>query len=355
MRLTIRVDHGTIQTQGENKMGRPLAKRFFGNRNVGSASTSTDNKIGGEGVASVSQPGGGVGSFVVSDTYRNFPTLTATAPTIPGGVTALLSPVFEVATVTFSSGGQTNADYLPGLSTSIPSLGGGAIVNITEVSSKVTAVDVTTTGTNRGEFRLGDITGIGLTTHQVLQAPNTGTDLQINVTFRAKSVEIVEPGSGYVSVPSLTWGGHTFTGQTAPSLNVVTLTTDSGAPGSATNQENAIIVRAKTTSVGSVLLGDIQAQKGSHRYKIKTTDGTAVCNLVATAAPTVNQAYILASDITGNDYFVMKLTSRTAVIKQKSGGSNYEFADPTAYPNGQVVKWTLGTPVINTSVKVENA
>ena len=51
----------------------------------------------------------------------------------------------------------------------------------------------------------------------------------------------------------------------------------------------------------------------------------------------------------------MKLTSRTAVIKQKAGGSNYEFADSTTYPNGQIVKWTLGTQILNESVKIENA
>jgi len=335
-------------------MGRPLAKRFFGNRNIGSISTSTDRGIGGEGIASVSQPGGGVGSFVVSDTYRNFPTLTAAAPEIPSGVTALLTPVFEIATVTFSSGGQTNADYVAGLSTSVTALS-GVIVNITEVASKVTAVDVTTAGTNRGEFRRGDITGIGLTTFQVLQAPNAGTDLQINVTFRVKRIEVAEKGSGYIATPALSWGGHTFTGQTAPSLNVVTLTTDTGAVSSPTNQENAIIVRAKTTGGGSVLIGDIQAQTGSHRYRIRTANGTAVCKLVATATPLVNQAYIQATDSTGNNYFVMKLSSRKAVVIRKAGGANYEFANPTTYPNGQIVRWTFGASVLNKSVQIENA
>jgi hypothetical protein len=329
-------------------MGRPLAKRFFGNRNLGSASTTADDGIGGEGVASVSQPGGGVGSFVISNTYQNFPTLTAAAPTIPGGVTALLSPVFEIATVTFSSGGQTNADYLPGLSTAITGLGGGAIVNITEVASKVTAVDVSTAGTNRGEFRLGDITGAGVTTFQVLQAPNAGTDLQINITFRVKRIEVTEQGSGYVSVPSLTWGGHTFTGQTSPSLNVVTLTTDSGRQGGGgnalTNQENAIKIYAKTTSGGTAKLGDIQAQKGSHRYKIKTSDGTAVCKLVTTTSLAVGQAYLVATS-TGGTYYVTKLTSRRAVLTTKTGDGAL---------NGNSVKWTFGSPSA-TVVQIENA
>jgi hypothetical protein len=334
-------------------MGRPLNKKYFGNRNIGSTSVTTDNGIGGEGVASVSQPGGGVGSIIISNTYQNFPTLTATAPTLPGGVTALLSPVFEIATVTFSSGGQTNADYLPGLSTAITGLGGGAIVNITEVASKVTAVDVTTAGTNRGEFRRGDITGVGVTTFQVLQAPNAGTDLQINITFRVKRIEVTEEGSGYVSVPSLTWGGHTFTGQTAPSLNVVTLTTDSGSAGSSTNEENAIITYAYVTG-GSLKLGDIVKQSNDKRYKVKTADGTEVCILKSTIATAAKEMNVVATDSAGGTYYVVKLTSRKAVlvpaaVARLSSSAGSQFASGTS------AKWTFGSAVANTTVTIENA
>jgi hypothetical protein len=339
-------------------MGRPIHKKYFGNRNIGVGGYQTtnsnapagDDRIGGEGVASVSQPVGGVGSFVVSDTYRNFPTLTASAPTLPGGVTALLSPVFEIATVTFASGGQTNADYVAGLSTSITGLGGGAIVNITEVASKVTAVDVTTAGTNRGEFRRDDFTGATLSTFQVLQAPNAGTDLQINITFRVKRIEVTEQGSGYVSVPSLTWGGHTFTGQTAPSLNVVTLTTDTGNVGSATNQENAIIIHAKIDSEATVRVGDIIKQSSSRRYKVKTSDGTAVCKLVADDTPATFQAYVKATDDNGNTYYVTKITSHKALLTQwtQNGEATWLFA------TGDLAPWTF-TSTANGRVIIENA
>ena len=43
---------------------------------------------------------------------------------------------------------------------------------------------------------------------------------------------------------------------------------------STTNQENAIIVYAQTTSGGSRKVGDIVKQVGSKRFKIKTADGT---------------------------------------------------------------------------------
>jgi hypothetical protein len=328
-------------------MGRPLAKRFFGNRNLGSASTTADDGIGGEGLASISNPAGGVGSFVVSNTYKNFPQLNIGAPTIPGGVQATADVVFEIDTVTFSSGGQTDGDYVAGLSTSITGLGGGAVVRIVETANKVTSVDLV--GGNRGEFRRGDaFDGTGITTFQVLQAPNAGTDLQINITFRVKSITILEKGSGYVSAPTLSWSGHTFTGQTSPSLNAVTLTTDSGRQGGGgnalTNQENAIKIYAKTTSGGTAKLGDIQAQKGSHRYKIKTSDGTAVCKLVTTTSLAVGQAYLVATS-TGGTYYVTKLTSRRAVLTTKTGDGAL---------NGKSVKWTFGSPSA-TVVQIENA
>jgi len=327
-------------------MGRPLNKKYFGNRNIGSASTTADNKIGGEGVASVSQPGGGVGSFVISDTYRNFPTLTATAPTIPGGVTALLSPVFEIATVTFSSGGQTNADYVQGLSTTITGLGGGAIVYITEVASKVTAVDVTTTGTNRGEFRRGDITGVGVSTFQVLQAPNAGTDLQINVTFRVKRIEVTEQGSGYVSVPALTWGGHTFTGQTAPSLNVVTLTVDTGNVGSSTYEENAILMTARLTG-GSATLVDIIRQVSTNRFKVTDGTRTGIVKLKSSVATAAGEGSVRLLDTDGGTYFATKITSRKATITRGTGLQ-------AAFVTGTAVKWNM-TAATASSLLIDNA
>jgi hypothetical protein len=63
-------------------MGRPIKKKFFGDLNRGSDSTSTDDGIGGEGVASVTL--GGTWSGFTSTTT----TVTFTTPEIPTGVTA---------------------------------------------------------------------------------------------------------------------------------------------------------------------------------------------------------------------------------------------------------------------------
>lgn len=373
-------------------MARSLNKKYFGNRNVGANSTlatgevlTAGAEIGGEGVESVSQPVGGVGSFVVNDTYRNFPTLTASAPTIANGVTAILSPVFEIETVSYASGGATG--YANGLSTSITSFSpaSGASVNIVLTLGAVTSVNLT--GANRGEFRVGDFTGQGITTRQVLQAPNSGTDLQINVTFRVKRIEVTTKGSGYVSAPSLTWGGHTFTGQTVPSLNQATLTTDSGSVGSVTNRENAIIAYAYIS--GSLVEVDIQRQVSSKRYRVNKSgdtsrEGARIARIRYDAEADGTKGYtaaegvelnIVAIDSDGGTYLVRKLTNHTAVvvpmaIARLSSSAGTQFpatTDAYGIVRHKSVSWTFnGTtapkvlnerPLLQSgvNVKLENA
>jgi hypothetical protein len=323
-------------------MGRPLNKKYFGNRNIGSASTTADNGIGGQGVATISTAT--VGNFVVTDTYRNFPRLVIGAPTIPNGVQATADVVFELDTVTFTSGGQTNADYVAGLSTSITGLGGGAVVRIVETASKVTSVDLV--GGNRGEFRRGDFTGAGITSHQVLQAPNAGTDLQITVTYRVKSITIVEQGSGYVAVPSLAWDGHTFTGQTTPSGNTPALTVDTGAVGSATNEENAIRMTARLTG-GSAVDVDIIRQVSTNRYKVTDGTRTGIVALKSSVATAAGEGSVRLVDTDGGTYFATKITSRKATITRGTGTQ-------TAFPTGAQVQWNM-TAATASSLLIDNA
>jgi len=64
-------------------MGRPLHKKFFGNRNIGSASVTTDDGIGGSRVGSVT-----VAGTNNSSGYTTGGAVTFSAPQLPGGVTA---------------------------------------------------------------------------------------------------------------------------------------------------------------------------------------------------------------------------------------------------------------------------
>jgi hypothetical protein len=101
-------------------MGRPLHKKYFGNRNIGSASVTTDDGIGGQAVASIAV----TGTFSGKTTATPY-AVTISAPNLPNGVQA-------VATITFSSGTAGTVTVTEGGSgyTSVPtttcSLGGGS-------------------------------------------------------------------------------------------------------------------------------------------------------------------------------------------------------------------------------------
>jgi hypothetical protein len=236
-------------------MGRPLPSRFFGNRNTGSASVTTDDGLSGEGVASIAV----TGTFSGKTTATPF-AVTISAPDLPNGVQA-------VATITFATG-------------------------------------------------------------------STGT------------VTVSEQGSGYTSVPTATCA---LGGGSGTVTLTATLTVPDGIVTDASGYNFATIkVTAQTTAGGSALAGDIVAQKGSRRYRVATTDGTAVCSLVA-GSPAVNQMSLIATDYSGNTYYVTKLTRHRVLLTQLTG-STHEFATSTS------AAWTLGSLVAgDTGVTVQLA
>jgi hypothetical protein len=235
----------------EKQMGRPLHKKFFGNRNIGTTGTA-DNGIGGQGVASVT----------ISGTWADFASATTTvvfsAPQLPGGVTATGTAVIAAGVVT--------------------------------------------------------------------------------------GVTITEKGSGYTSAPTVEIEDSDGGAETTGTATAV-LTTDTGAPGSSTNQENAIAAFAFVTG-GSNKLGDIVRQVGSRRYRVKTADGTMVCELVTDGvANAAGEMTITATDSAGGTYFVKKLTARKAVLVRNTG---------TQFATGASVKWTFGAAVEDAVVTIAN-
>ena len=308
-------------------MGRPLNKKYFGNRNIGSAST-TDNGIGGEGVASVVLNAVGA--------YTTRPTFTFTAPQIPGGVTATGTITSEVESVTATGGTQTG--YTVGQLITVT--GTDAVLRVATIGGTGgdDALTFDFTGGSRGNFTTLP-TGAQPTTSN-----GAGAGLTVTLRFRAKAVVITEAGSGYTGVPT-----PTFT-QSVTATSVL-LTTDSGPVGSATNQENAIIIRAKTTIGGSVKVGDIIRQVRTRGYKVRTADGTAVCNLVASDTPAYGEAYIIASDNGGSTYWVTKLTAHKVTLVRRTQD------DPYLYVNGASAPWKLfeGMTAQGLYVKIENA
>ena len=350
-------------------MGRPLNKKYFGNRNIGTTS-AYDGGLGGEGVASITTAT--VGSININNTYPSFPALTASAPTLPGGVTATTAVVWEVDTVTIAGG----TGYTAGAITSITGLD--------TYGSPDCRFTVTVDGggapsfnafTNRGEFT--SIDGTGITTWAVVKDGDGAA--QATIKFRVKSISIVEKGSGYVAVPSLTWGalgGTTPSGQT-PSLTTDTggqFQTGTGGVNVATYQENAI--RAYAWNGSSLVAVDIVRQVSSDRYRVNNpttaadidADTTALqASFIAKLEETVangnhtkstgeREMNIVAFDSDGDTYLVKKLTARKAVVYpmaiarlSTSAGNNF-----TA---GQSVPWKLfeGASADAGYVKIENA
>jgi len=289
-------------------MGRPLNKKLFGNRNIGTTGTG-DNNIGGEGLAAFTLPGQ-KGSLIINATYSQ-PQLVIPAPTLPTGVQATATVVWEVESITVSNGLVGNGyEVTTGGATALTGLA-GVTANITAVGSGQGEVQVIVP-VNRGEFTTVP------TVEDTYQIVGGDGEQQATVKYRVKSITTVEKGSGYVAAPTISWTtAGTNTGGTAVGAPTVALTTDSGATNNndnaSTNQENAILATAQLAG-GSDAAVDIISQKGAKRFKVTDGTRTGVCNLTASASLSDGQMSIMATDANGNTYYVTKLTAHKATL-----------------------------------------
>lgn len=352
-------------------MGRPLSKKFIGNRNIGSTGTGDDNGIGGEGLDAFTLAAQ-KGSLIVNSAY-SAPILQIPAPTLPTGVQATATVVWEIESIVVTNGtvghNYSNAAFtLTGLT--------GSTTPVTlAIASNGSGVHEpqTFTYTARGSWTTAAIPRAA-STYQIAQVgADNGGDSQCNVKFRVKSITIDEKGSGYTSAPTLSWStAGTNTGGTAVGAPTVTLTADSGFVGSSTNQENAIQITAWVPATGtagnisgngtSAVVGDIVRQTGNGKYIVRTAQGVGRVKLVA-GTPAVGEATIIATDSAGGNYYVTKISDRRCNIV-KGNQSGTQFTTGTAGIN---VSWTFngtsGDKVLaeqpyltaNVNVKIANA
>lgn len=116
-------------------MGRPINKKYFGNTN--NPYQGGDTGFGGESVASY-------GTIVAGSGWTSAPTVTVSAPTAPGGVTATVAAHYKglSAVVATSGTGTAAADYIPGDTLTVT--GGtrttAAIFNVASVKVRTAAV-----------------------------------------------------------------------------------------------------------------------------------------------------------------------------------------------------------------------
>ena len=305
-------------------MGRPLNKKYFGNRNIGSASVTTDNGIGGGFVSSV--------TITTAGSYlgASQPTVTFSAPdkAALGGVTATGTTVMEVLSAVVTAGG-TGYSVNDVLTVTY----GGQTATFTVATLSVSAV-ATVTPLARGTFT-ATTTGAKTTT----VAPAGGTGATLTITYRVKDITITEQGSGYTNAAD---AAITFSGGTGAATTV--LGTDTGDVSTVTNQENSITMIGFLTG-GSAIQVDILRQVSTNRYKV--TDGTltGIVQLQSSLANAAGECSIVATDPAGDTYFVTKLTARRATLTQGTG---------TVYTTGNSVPWTFDTAT-STMCKITNA
>jgi hypothetical protein len=333
-------------------MGRPLNKKYFGNRNQGTggyevtgnlsnSQNYADDRIGGEGVDYINWST--LGAFRGNGTF-GITGLALPAPSLPGGVQATWTLLFEVEGVS-TGAGKTNLAVGDTFGhASIP----GLIAKVTDLSGANAVFSVTASGASRGNALayaslLADTQGLTLTK---IAGSGTASTFLVDLNYRVKSAAIVEKGSGYTGTETFTAvvtgnGGS----QTAPAGTLV-LTTDSGAVGSSTNQENAIIMYANTSGSGSTgLAADVIKQVNTRTYKVKTSDGIGKVKLSTDSTPATGYAYMVATSASGATYYVTKLTAHRATLVAKTGDEALD---------GMSVQWTLGSPT-GSIVQIENA
>ena len=422
-------------------MARSLNKKYFGNRNVGTLDPTTDDKIGGEGLANVVFGASVADTSYGSGAYLNkIPHITAIgAPSIPGGVQAVADVLSvkavhgvvvqsgtpndiavqdyrsgDILTVTTGSpttpakftvgalkvsgftivdgnSGQTTEGYAVGDAldfangvvltvATIDGTGGypanrGVVTSLTLTNAGSYVGSTPPTGTV-GQSIPDQVGGRGLTvdfswgvrdvtvlvagvypivggstattsvTHADLSA-STAAGCTLDVYYGVNTITVSQKGSGYKGTETVTFTAADAGLSETRATGTMVLTTDSGAVGSATNQENAIVIRANTSGGGTTAkVGDIIRQVSTRRYKVRTADGIKICQLGTDDTPSPAGAYIVATASNASTYYVTKLTAHKATLVYKSGTQIFD--------NGTTAPWTFDSTA-NGRVTIENA
>jgi hypothetical protein len=329
-------------------MGRPLNKKYFGNRNIGTGGDQiggnnsnnqnySDDRIGGEGIASINWSNYGSWLATAGGAAAPLAGLQLPSPTLPGGVQATWTNYFGAAAVTTGAGktglisGETY-EYapIPGLIVTVGSLSGAnALFTVTAPGSTTTL--------------LTDLQTVSLTL-RTGQGHTGVSTFTVDIQLKIVNTVIGEKGSGYTGAETFTVTTANGATGTAPAGTLV-LTTDSGSVGSSTNQENAIVIRANLGE--GVEIGDIIRQVSTRRYKVKLANGgTGIVELESgDSTPNEGKAMIVATSGSGATYYVTKLTGHKATLATKTGDGALD---------GQSVQWTFEAPS-GSIVQIENA
>ena len=289
-------------------MGRPLNKKYFGNTITpfNNYAQGGNTGVGGEGLASVALGTAGSG-------YSQGLTATVAAPGISGGITALITVAVNPATgaITGYTVDNAGSGYL-----SAPAV---TLVPATTVTRAGTGDNLGTTITLASTTGL--YKGMQVTGSTGLGTGNGANSVLISSVDSATQITVATAHDGAVS------GTLTFTDIGSSGVAGTRALTSGGSA-----RQNAIKFEAQIGSGSEVTTGDIIKQVGNHRFKVRTSDGTAVCKLVASASLGTDEMSITATDSAANTYFVTKITAHRVQLTQIAGGSNYVYATGASAP-----------------------
>ena len=344
-------------------MGRPLNKKFFGNRNIGSASTAADDKIGGSAIGSIA-----LGAANNSSGYTAGATqISIATPTLPNGVRAVgslvVGPAGAFLTIAASTSGTDRSTFtatgtgaaVTGTYTGLvqkaggTTTGTGAVFSITKATTGtnyatggvLTAITATSKGTG---YAVGDTIVISGALLGGVAVTNDITLTVVGAVAAAGTITgitITESGSGYTTVPAVTLS----TGTQGTLTVTAAFAADTGSVGSATYEENTILMTAFLTG-GSAVVVDIAKQVSTNRYKVTDGTRTGIVKLKSSVATAAGEGSVRLLDSVGGTYFATKITARKATVTRGTG---------TAFATGASVKWNMTAAVLGDSLLIDNA
>ena len=345
-------------------MGRPLNKKYFGNRNIGSTSTAADDGIGGESVASITLAGANNSSGFSAGASQ----ISIATPTLPNGVRAtaalVVGPAGAFLTTAAATSGTNRTTFtatgtgaaVTGTYTGLVQKAGGTttgtgatftIVKATTGTNYATGGVLTTiTATTKGTgYAVGDTIKIDGALIGGVTVTNDITLTVVGAVAAAGTITgftITEGGSGYTTVPAVTLSTGTQGTLTATTV----LSVDTGAVGSATYEENAILMTAYLTG-GSATTVDIIRQVSTNRYKVTDGTRTGIVKLKSSVATAAGEGSVRLVDTDGNTYFATKITAHKATITRGTGTQ-------AAFVTGTAVKWNMVAATAD-SLLIDNA
>ena len=299
-------------------MGRPIQKKYFGNKNLPDyANVSNKSGIGGESVTTITVSNSGTA-------YSQGATVAIGGGTIiTGGSAATISKSIN------SAGNVTVTKTGSGLGyTAAPSITvtPAATVNPTAdaTSGTYTLTNVSSVAGVYVGMRIDGAPGVQTSTYVTSVGTNTVTLTKtMTASTTTNSYQFSDVGTSFASSIALA----------SVKPNAIAFTS---------------FLLAKDGGASAVANGDIIKQESSRRYLVDNSQGIGQCKLVATDALTAGTMKIIATDGAGSTYFVTKLTAHKATLVNRTSTSTAKSI------TGAAVGWTLGSAT-GTVVTIANA